>query len=151
MSSDLDSHDPPPSDVASVLADLREQVRERRARLTLSDPENPLGRNLAEMRRSVEIVNDLWLVSAHLPINWQVRIFGRLLAYAKRATRLLLRWYINPIVEQQNRFNSAAARAITEMNAYQERLTRDWIILEERVARLEEAVGTQQKADIAEG
>ena len=52
--------------------------------------------------------------------------------------RVLLRWYINPIVEQQNRFNSATARAITEITAYQERLTREWQLLEERIAKLEE-------------
>ena len=126
--------------VAEVLDDLREQVRERRARLALDDPENPHARNIAELRRSVDTVNDVWFVSAHLPITWEVRVFGRLLAYAKRATRLLLRWYINPIVEQQNRFNSATARAITEISAYQERMTREWLLLEERVARLEESV-----------
>ena len=127
-------------DVASVLSELRQQVRERRARLALRDPDNPHARNLAELRRSVDAVNDLWFVSAHLPITWQVRVVGRLLAYAKRAVRLLLRWYINPIVEQQNRFNSATARAITEIDAYQERMTREWLLLEERVARLEKSV-----------
>lgn len=128
-------------DVASILTELRQEVRERRARLALRDPENPRARSLAELRRSVDTVNDLWYVSAHLPITWDIRIVGRLVAYAKRGVRLLLRWYINPIVEQQNRFNSATARAITEMNAYQERMTRDWLLLEERVARLEEVVG----------
>ena len=82
-------------------------------------------------------MNDTWYVSAHLPITWDLRIVGRLGAYTKRLVRLLLRWYINPIIEQQNRFNSAAARAVTEMNAYQERMTREWQLLEERVAALE--------------
>ncbi len=58
-------------------------------------------------------------------------------AYTKRLVRILLRWYINPIVEQQNRFNSSAARAIVEITAYQERMTREWQLLEERVERLE--------------
>jgi hypothetical protein len=123
---------------AKVLNDLREQIRQRRAHLTINDPDDPHALSLSELRRSVEAVNELWYVSAHLPITWDVRIFGRALAYTKRLTRLLLRWYINPIVEQQNRFNSSVARAITVMNAYQERMTRDWVLLEERVAKLEE-------------
>jgi hypothetical protein len=131
-------------DVSAVLADLREEIRERRTRLALRDPDNPHARNLAELRRSVDALNDLWFVSAHLPITWDVRVFGRLLSYTKRVVRLLLRWYINPIVEQQNRFNSAAARAFTEMNAYQERMTREWLLLEERVAKLEQAAGSGQ-------
>src|SRR5881409_1460582 len=126
-----------PQSVADVLDELREQVRERRARLALDDPENPHARNIAELRRSVDTVNDVWFVSAHLPIMWEVRIFGRLLAYAKRATRLLLRWYINPIVEQQNRFNSATARAISEVVAHEERMAREWLPLEERINKLE--------------
>jgi hypothetical protein len=127
-------------DVATILGDLREQIRQRRAHLAVNDPNDPHALSLAELRRSVEVVNEVWFVSAHLPITWDVRVFGRLLAYTKRVVRVLLRWYINPIVEQQNRFNSATARAITVMNAYQERMTREWMLLEERVAQLEEEV-----------
>ncbi|MFL5732739.1 MAG: hypothetical protein ACJ78Q_06015 [Chloroflexia bacterium] len=128
---------PPTPDVSAVLAELREQVRERRARMAISDPSDPHALNLAELRRSADAVNDTWFVSAHLPVTWDLRVVGRLGAYIKRLVRLLLRWYINPIVEQQNRFNSATARAIVEINAYQERMTREWQILEERITKLE--------------
>jgi hypothetical protein len=33
-------------------------------------------------------------------------------AASQKVTRRLLRWYINPIVEQQNRFNAATAQAL---------------------------------------
>ena len=132
------------TDVAAILGDLREQVRQARASLAVNDPSDPHALSLAELRRNVEAVNELWFVSAHLPITWDARIVGRLLAYTKRVVRLLLRWYINPIVEQQNRFNSATARAITVMNAYQERMTRDWLLLEERVAKLEQELKVRQ-------
>lgn len=133
-------------DVAAILADLREQIRERRARLTSEDKSGPGDLNLAELRRSVESVNDTWFVSAHLPITWEKRIVGRVNAYTKRLVRLLLRWYINPIVEQQNRFNSAVARTTIEMLAYQERMAREWQELEERVARLEQALLHEEDA-----
>jgi hypothetical protein len=125
-------------DVAATLAQLREQVRERRARLSMPNPDDPHAPNLAALRQSADAVNDTWFVSAHLPVTWDLRIVGRLGAYTKRLVRILLRWYINPIVEQQNRFNSATARAIVEITAYQERLTREWQLLEERLTRLEE-------------
>lgn len=127
-------------DAAHILAELREHIRERRSQLAVNDPNDPHALSLAELRRSVETVNDTWFVTAHLPITWDLRIVGRFGAYAKRLVRILLRWYINPIVEQQNRANSATARAITVMTAYQERMTREWFLLEERVARLEEIV-----------
>lgn len=128
------------ADTASILTGLREQIRERRSQLAVNDPNDPHALSLAELQRTVETVNDTWFITAHLPITWDLRIVGRFGAYAKRLVRLLLRWYINPIVEQQNRFNSATARAITVMTSYQERMTREWFLLEERVARLEEAV-----------
>jgi hypothetical protein len=134
----------PKPDVAAILSDLREQIRERRARLSAGDAGGSGDLSLAELRRSVDAVNDTWFVSAHLPITWERRIVGRLNAYAKRVVRLLLRWYINPIVEQQNRFNSAVARTTIEMLAYQERMAREWQELEERVAKLEEVLLTEE-------
>jgi hypothetical protein len=136
-------------DVAAILSDLRDQIRERRARLTVDDATDPHAHalNLAELRRSVESVNDTWFVSAHLPITWETRILGRLNAYTKRLVRLLLRWYINPIVEQQNRFNSAVARTTVEMLAYQERMTREWQDLEARVAQLEQILSQEENEE----
>jgi hypothetical protein len=133
----LPDKNPQDPDVATTLTELREQIRERRARFTVADPDDPHALNLAELKRSVEAVNDSWFVSAHLPVTWEKRIVGRLGAYTKRAVRVLLRWYINPIVEQQNRFNSAVARTLVEMAAYHERMTREWQSLEERVEKLE--------------
>lgn len=131
-------------DVTAILSELREQIRERRAHFTLGDPADPHALNLAELRRSMEAVNDTWYVSAHLPITWEMRILGRLGSYTKRAVRVLLRWYINPIVEQQNRFNQSVARSVTEMYAYQERMAREWQLLDERVADLEKNAGTRE-------
>jgi len=123
---------------ATILSELREQVKERRARFTYSNVDDPHALNLAELRKSADAVNDTWFVSAHLPVTWDLPVVGRLGSYTKRLVRILLRWYINPIVEQQNRFNSAVARAIVEITAYQERMTREWQLLEERVERLED-------------
>src|SRR5207237_1302955 len=81
----------------------------------VDDPNDPHALNLAELKRSIETVNDTWFVSAHLPITWETRIVGRLGAYMKRAVRVLLRWYINAIVEQQTRYNSHVARTSVDM------------------------------------
>ncbi len=125
-----------PQEVAAALEQIRERVRARRARL--SDAEAGGDLNLLELRKAVDELNDAWFVSAHLPITWEAPIVGRLGAYTKRIMRILLRWYINPIVEQQNRFNSATTRAAVELNAYAELLTRRLTDLEERIARLED-------------
>jgi len=141
-------------DPAQALAELRAQIQQRSARLGGRLDAGAGGGgggadfSMNQVRQSVDEVNDLWFVSTHLPITWKVPGVGTAIAYAKKATRVLLRWYINPIVEQQNRYNSAVARALVEITAYQERLTREWQVLEERVLALEAQVnGTPTAAD----
>ena len=54
-------------------------------------------------------------VNSHLPIGWPEMPKGlgpKLLAFAQKITRRLLRWYVDPVVEQQNRFNAAVAEAL---------------------------------------
>jgi hypothetical protein len=128
-------------DTAAILAQLREEIRARRAQLSAGGENDPYALSLGELRESVEAVNDTWHVSAHLPITWDLPIAGRLGSYIKRVVRVLLRWYINPIVEQQNRYNQSVARSVVALHAYSERLAREWQSLEERVAALEEASG----------
>jgi hypothetical protein len=135
-------------DAAAILGDLREQIRERRARLsTYEAGSDSYALSLGELRESVEAVNDTWHVSAHLPITWDVPIAGRLGSYIKRVVRIMLRWYINPIIEQQNRYNQAVARAIVALHAYNERLAREWQALDERVEALEEQVADEESGD----
>lgn len=119
--------------IAATLNQLREEVRSRREKLH--------GTELSELRGVIKQVNETWNVSAHLPITWGgPPLIGRALAYAKRAVRLLLRWYINPIVEQQNNFNAATTRSLYQINAYLEQLTREGNQLDERLTALEELV-----------
>lgn len=61
-------------------------------------------------------------VTAHWGIVSEMPLFGRLIVLAKRATRIALRWYINPIVEQQNAFNDAVVRSLYELRAENDRL-----------------------------
>ncbi|MCC6626836.1 MAG: hypothetical protein IT340_05455 [Chloroflexi bacterium] len=121
------------ADVRAAMASMEARVRERR-RL--------LGAGAATGGQDeVRAVADNWFVSAHLPITWDTPVVGRALALAKRVTRLLLRWYINPIVDQQNDFNAAAARAFVHLSAQQEALARSIEAIELRVQALEARPG----------
>jgi hypothetical protein len=61
-------------------------------------------------------------VNAHWGIASDLPVVGRVLVLFRRALRLLLRWYINPIVEQQNTFNDAAVRALYDLRVENEHL-----------------------------
>jgi hypothetical protein len=55
------------------------------------------------------------MVNPHLPIAWPYWPKGfwpKTAALFQKVTRRLLRWYIDPIVEQQNRFNASTIEAL---------------------------------------
>jgi hypothetical protein len=57
-------------------------------------------------------------VEGHWPIAWPTwpkGLWPKLVALVQKVIRRLLRWYIDPIVEQQNRFNSTVVQALNEM------------------------------------
>lgn len=99
-------------DVSAILRDLSERVRTNaqhsgsHAQLTREEL-----RVLHEALHEVELTR---VISAHWPIEG-VGLAGRIIAVLQKITRRLLRWYINPIVEQQNAFNDAALRAMRQM------------------------------------
>ena len=76
-------------------------------------------------------------VSAHLPLGATGRLGGAL-ALSRRGLRYLLRWYINPIIEQQNGFNAAAVSLDALDRARERELAREVDELRARVAALEE-------------
>src|SRR5689334_2543457 len=54
-------------------------------------------------------------VNAHWGIASDAPVVGPLVVYTRRVVRLMLRWYINPLVEQQNAFNRSTVRALFDL------------------------------------
>ena len=106
------------AEVEATLEAIRQRVRERHG-VSQGTPDVPV-RDAG--RGALVEAMDAAHISAHLPILWDVPVVGRGVALAKRAVRLLLRWYINPIVDQQNDFNAAVVRALNELAVTQEQL-----------------------------
>jgi hypothetical protein len=94
-------------DVASILEELRAQVRARRMAQGQVE-EGPLERDL---RRSLDEIELHRVISAHWPLLGKT-VPQRIVALINKLVRRYLRWYINPIVEQQNAYNDAVARAL---------------------------------------
>jgi hypothetical protein len=101
-----------PIDVGAILHQLRAEIHASRARLDDDTPHAArLGVNLDELRDAVAEVEALRAVSAHWPLTWRTPR-ERVFVFAQRVIRRALKWYIAPIVEQQNAYNNAVARAI---------------------------------------
>jgi len=102
-------------DVAATITALRQQAIARGKAMGLSAADSTLDDPLRQ-------AEDFAHVSAHFPLMWRIPLLGRGLSLVKRVTRLLLRWYINPIVDQVNDFNAATVTALNTLAARQEAL-----------------------------
>ncbi|MBO9325544.1 MAG: hypothetical protein J7463_09090 [Roseiflexus sp.] len=102
------SHQPDSApEIAAILDQLRTAVRaQRMTRQRIID--DPLHRALQRSLDDIEITR---VVSAHWPITGRT-LPQKAIALVNKVVRRYLRWYINPIVEQQNAFNDAAARTL---------------------------------------
>jgi hypothetical protein len=106
----------PAVDVGAVLEALRATVRERRLAEGRAEG-GPLERELQRCLDDIELHR---VVSAHWPLVGHTP-WEKAVALVNKLVRRGLRWYINPIIEQQNAFNDAAARALRALaDAYGE-------------------------------
>ncbi|HEX9439876.1 MAG TPA: hypothetical protein VF909_09350, partial [Roseiflexaceae bacterium] len=94
-------------DVAAILEGLRAEVRARQLAQGQSE-QSPLERDLQRCLDEIELRR---VVSAHWPLVGKT-VPQRVVALINKLVRRYLRWYINPIVEQQNAYNDAVARAL---------------------------------------
>ena len=107
----------PRAEVEATLTAIKRRVRERQGLPADGPDEAP-----AEARSALTEAMEAAHISAHTPILWDLPVLGHGLALTKRVVRIMLRWYINPIVDQQNDFNAAAVRALGDLAAENERL-----------------------------
>jgi len=104
-------------EVRDIVTDLQAEIRRHRVALGASEviaPPDPLLQ-----------VREKQVVNPHLPIGWPVMPRGlpaRLAAYAQKIVRRLLRWYINPLVAQQNEYNLAATDLLASLQGATEEM-----------------------------
>lgn len=126
-------------DVGAILESLRNEIRAQRLARGRAEPsaaENELARALDD----IELHR---VVSAHWPLIGKT-LPERVIALFNKIVRRYLRWYINPIVEQQNAYNDTVARTLRLLaDAYTE--------LAEQVAELETQQQQQQPPSTPDG
>lgn len=84
-------------------------------------------------KESVAKLHALWRLAPHEPGSALP-----LLGEAKRLANTLTRWYVQPIVEQQNAFNAATVHAVQELADTLERLVGEHAPLRQHVADIEQ-------------
>jgi hypothetical protein len=94
--------------VAVVLEQLRAEVRTQHKATGAQAHIGPRERELRHCAEQLEITR---VVSAHWPLEGRNPV-EQGVAFVNKVVRRYLRWYINPIVEQQNAFNDVSARTL---------------------------------------
>jgi hypothetical protein len=121
--------------VAETFERLRSGVRQRQAELSTG-----VGSREEVRVRLVELKAHELLTQP--PCYSHRRVFGPLLVFARKATfHLLMKWYLHPILQQQNRYNQIASRLLEELAEENAKLRR-------RVTRLEKPTwGGEERAE----
>lgn len=127
--------------VAEVLQQLRAGVRQRQAELAT------IGAATDEARfKLVELTAKEYIQE---PICVSPRpVMGRWIVFARKAFfHLLMKWYMRPVLEQQNAFNQTASRLVQDLVQSQEKLARQLRELEARLAAVEKRMRENSPED----
>ena len=103
--------------VAAALEQVRAGVRQQQALLATYPEVDELPASLAEVRRRQYLQRPI--PSSHRPF------FGRFVVLAKKAFyHLFMKWYLRPMLQQQNDFNEAVSIALQDLFERQAALAR---------------------------
>jgi hypothetical protein len=108
---------------------LKAAIRARRGIAGIEGVSPETGRVRLEEAARLATVTAHWGIATDIPFITQVVVFTR------RSMRLLLRWYINPIVEQQNAYNQSVLNALRDLRAENDSLNEEVVRLREHVQR----------------
>lgn len=99
------------AEIAAILEALRAEVRAQRQSRSDAEQGTALSAIERELHHAAEQLEITRVVSAHWPLEGRT-LYERAWILVHKVVRRGLRWYINPIVAQQNAFNDSAARAV---------------------------------------
>jgi hypothetical protein len=120
--------------VGEVLQQLRAGVRQRQAELATADAGTDEARFKLVELTSKEYIQE--------PIPLSPRpVLGKWIVFARKVFfHLIFKWYMRPVLEQQNAFNQTAGRLIQDLIQGQEKLARQLREIDARLTAVERRV-----------
>lgn len=127
--------------VAEVLQSLRSGVRQRQAEAaTMGGPRGGAGTE-GGLAASLLAVRSHEYVQEPIAFSHRARL-GKLIVFARKAFfHLFLKWFLRPLLAQQNAFNQAAGKLLQELAEGEERTARELRLLAARLAAVEAREG----------
>ncbi len=120
--------------VDEVLQQLRAGVRQRQAELAT------VGAGTDEARFKLVELTSKEYIQEPVPLSPRP-VLGKWIVFLRKAFfHAFMKWYMRPVLEQQNAFNQTAGRLIQDLVQGQEKLARQLREMEARLAALERRV-----------
>jgi hypothetical protein len=132
--------DPERARVADALERVRAGVRQRQGELATG----PATHRQVRMRLLELQAHEL----VQPPPCFSPRpVVGRVLVFARKAFfKVFMKWYLHPVLQQQNRYNQVSSQLLQELAEANDRLRRRVAALEERLEQEGPAAGGQASA-----
>lgn len=90
-----------------------------------------------ELQLELQNLKGLWEVQCHRQLSGD-GVVGKMKVFIKRVIRKSVKFYVKPIVEEQNMFNARVAKMFDIMNLYIEKAQKENEELKRRIEQLEE-------------
>ncbi|HYU30542.1 MAG TPA: hypothetical protein VEW48_00130 [Thermoanaerobaculia bacterium] len=120
--------------VDEVLQQLRAGVRQRQAELAT------VGAGTDEARFKLVELTSKEYIQEPIPLSPRP-VVGKWLVFLRKAFfHVFMKWYMRPVLEQQNAFNQTAGRLIQDLVQGQEKLARQLREMEARLTAVERRV-----------
>lgn len=93
--------------------------------------------NCKRLNESVIYLNGNWEVSAYRQLYAVSGFKGKLFVFVKKVIRKLTKFYVEPIVADQNQFNASVTRSMNEMKKFVRETQQENQELKKRIEELE--------------
>jgi hypothetical protein len=127
-------------EISEIAQELQREISDRHAQMgRAQQSEGDSGANLLR-DQALERVFAKKRVNPHQPIawpNWPTGLWPKAVAAVQKIVRRLLRWYIDPIVEQQNTYNAEIADTLALLHSRSQALEETLAGLQARLAEIE--------------
>lgn len=130
MSKDIFEIDLDNINIEDIMCQIRTKIKEK----GIVDEEiefNDISVEADMLSENLKMVNNICSISYYKNITSHRKVLGKVIVFIKKVIRKSIGWYINPVIDQQNEFNSFVTRTLNSMND-------KFKVMDEKIKRIDE-------------
>ena len=111
---DQENENIPTQKVIDILLNV-DKEKKSEYKITKKDNKDPYYLDMAEIEKWRDNNNNINQISGEIVITSHRKILGKIIVFSKKTIRKLLRWFIAPLIEEQNRVNGSLTASINAL------------------------------------